>query len=199
MRKILTALLLAAMLLSGLAPAQAAPSKTTADMASARLYQIEDEEVPLAGLAVSITANPEAVEAEIASIYTFTVENGAPVIDYFGDDVKSQVAALLPEGLDLNSLVLNELVTVEISNLENALLDGDILVSFTFATTYEDGQNLVVLVGILSDNGETQWIPLEATAQEGVVKVHFTAEALEMAMDALFALAVLSEEEQAKP
>jgi len=135
-------------------------------------------------LAVTLVPLSASAEAVLAAI------GGFPnAIDYFDAAVQSAIAALLPAGFDLNSLVMNEFQSLAISGFQTG--SGDYGVSFTFATAYPNGAILVALVGIESGSGVV-WTPLKAEVFNGVVTVYFTQQVLAALSGRTAMLAILS-------
>ncbi len=188
----------------------AIPSKTTQDMAHVSRIDTKNS-VPVgaafsfsfANAAPATEAERIAVErklaatqAELSAIYAFSVENQRPVIDYFGDDIKAAAGLLLPEGFDMDTLAMNELVPLMINGYEEAY--GDMTVYLEFATQYQPGQPLVALVGVVTGVDEqgqqiVEWVPLQAEATEdGLVKVDFPSDLIMKIQQGDAMLAVLS-------
>ena len=217
---LLTVIFLVAFLLSASAQATA-PSITTADLTktisteainptTGQLSRIEDMDIPLTGdFAILIVYNSENVLNELSKIFIFMREKGLPIIDYFdydearenGDinedgEIKKKIALLLPEGFDLDTLIMNEFDTAQIFNYTGEI--GDVLVTFEFPSEYREGQIIVAVIGIFDEMGNVEWIPLKVETVKGpngviCVQIYFTQDAIIKAGEKSFALAILSE------
>ena len=104
------------------------------------------------------------------------------VATYFGTEVMTSAKEYLPETLDVETLVVDEVFPLETAGYEAEY--GDVEAVFEFVTTYEQGTTLLAMVGILGE-GETaevtEWIPMPAeVVEDGKVKITFTQEALEL-------------------
>lgn len=182
MNKKLICIVLSLVMASVGSMAFAASSKTTNDLTSAVLGANDST------LAVEYVALSADATAQLAEITAFVAGN-APVINYFGDAVAAEVAALLPVGFDATTLVMNELISARVSQYVPGT--EDVPVFFTFATAYADGAVIVVLVGIKDGNSVT-WVPLRAEVTGGLVKIFFTQSVLALINDREVMLAVLS-------
>lgn len=168
---------------------------------------ITDLQIPLAGnFAIIIVEDTDHVIDLLAKIQDFLQTKGLPIIEFFdfdettgisGDgEIKQLIAQLLPEGFDLDTLVMNEFVTLQSFSYSEQI--GDVICSFEFATVYEEEQIIVAVIGIFDAQGNVEWIPLEASIEKDVdgvirVKIYFTQEALVEAGEEPFALAILNE------
>lgn len=191
------------------------PSITAADLATVittevinpttgQRTRISDMPIPLTGpFSIEIIENSGDVLNELMKIAEFLKETGMPIIEYFDfsvgnqyGELKQKIALLLPQGFDLSTLVMNELVTIEPFFYSDEL--GDVLATFAFPTEYREDQIVVAVIGIYDDNGNVEWIPLKAETVKDAngrigVQIQFTQEALVKASDKPFALAILSD------
>lgn len=182
MKKILSILVVAIMVCSMTAFA-AVPSKTTTN-ATVVTTIVSTTGVEIAEtFSVAVAEDAEPVAKEIEKIYTFVTTNEAPVIEYFPEEVKTEIIAKLPETIAAEEVEINEFVTIE--QMEYTEEYGDVQVTFSFTTVYAPEQNLVALVGLFSgevdENGEpvVEWIVLDAVATEdGSVEITFTQDAM---------------------
>lgn len=165
------------------------PSKTTDDM-DAIAEVVTAQENPAFELVISETLSEEAA-AEIDRLYQFVSTNNQSPAMYYNESIREQMAGLLPDGVLLGDLQLNEFVSLEMRNFSEA--QGDTIASFRFATQYQDGQPVVASVVIFGLNGETTTVPLKAEVEGGLVKVLFPQDMLVRMATHPFALAVLSQ------
>lgn len=195
MNKKLVALMVAVLMMTVMMTAAyaSAPSRTTQNLTTVRTVTTTEEEEPVE-VAAAVVPNTPEVEAAIEEIAEFLATHaGEPVANFFSDDVKAKILEKLPAGITLDKFVINEIVTV---NIEMPVASTEpVEIAFDFATTYEDGQNVVGLVGVPGANGEMEWIPVEGVVEDGQVKLTFEPEVLAQIAGKPVALAVLSEEE----
>ncbi|MBR5380659.1 MAG: hypothetical protein IK140_09050 [Clostridia bacterium] len=150
MKKILAIVL--ALLLGTTCVAYAVPSKTTEDMSTFEIegttgddyfYIVADEDQTLA-------------EEELEKL----AEAGED--EYFGE-----AAEAAKEALELDALTTYEYLKVIAGNYKPEL--GDVLVHMAFATPFEEGQKVGIMLGFAAEEGN-EWTCLEGTgnADEGV-------------------------------
>lgn len=200
MMKKLVALMLSLVLVVfsyvALAGSVGVPSVITDDLIKVVGVETESGVAVAADFVAQVVGTSVAASAELAKIFA-AVSNGVAPVNYFAADVVSAVKALLPAGVNAEKLVMNEFAPLTITKYDSAY--GAMTVSFEFATKYKDGQSLVALVGYVSGkdaagNNVVTWIPLQAEAVNGVVKIHFTQEALELLDGKEAMIAILSAE-----
>lgn len=187
---IILALVMVFSMTQALAQAATVPSKTTQDMASvASLVSAETGIALPASFQVALQAPSIAAEQVLADLFAFT--QTAPPASYFPEEVRIELAKLLPEWVDVNTLALNEFVTLGVIDYDEAY--GDVIISFEFATEYADGQPIVALVGVKQDDSEDiVWTALQAEVVDGLVKIHFTKEVLLLLKTGEAMLAILN-------
>lgn len=233
MKKWMSALIAVILVLSAVtAFADAAPSKTTSDLATVEEVTTSTDVQVKEDFAITVAEDTIMTVEEVEKLYEFVTtpkedapaENNAP-IDYFEDEVKEAVLTILNENLpetealvldDLQDWEINEIVTVEAENYEEAY--GDVTVTFSFATPYEKDQKLIALLGLFDGTRtevepgvyefNAEWIPLQAEVGDAEVTVTadgqiettykvnviFTQEAMEkMAKSVSSTVAILSE------
>lgn len=187
MKKLVVILAALTMILTSVAyaaetPAMATvPSKTSNDVT-----KIVDK----SGIIVKVDPKVEHV-AELEKVIAFAAAKpDAPIVEYFGEEVKEQIAAVLPD-VEIEALEMNEFITIAVVPGQEAIADTE--VEFEFTTVYAETQTVIALVGILTD-GRTEWVTLEATVlASGRVSVHFTKDVLEkMNKAAAVTLTILS-------
>lgn len=169
-----------------------APSKTTSDLVNTGKTQSTQEETVVPEDLVATVPDTPQVTALKEKLLALVTDDGEPVTNYFSDAVKAEIARKLPAGVSLESLQLNEIVTLAAMAYDPAY--GDVVTTFEFPTQYEDGEPIVALLCIFDAAGNEEWIVLEAEAKDGKVNITFTQEALEKMQNTNAALAILSEE-----
>lgn len=190
MSKKLVSLLLAVMLLmTGVVYAEFNGSKTTADTTTTRV-------VSSTGLQVSadfkvFTTDPTAFSTDVSNqISAFLSGPDARIAGFFSEQIQSEISALLPMGMDLGKLEMNEFTALDALNYLVAY--GDVTVAFTFATPYTFGQTVVALVGVSTPVG-VEWHVLSATVNaDGEVEIVFPADVVTLVNANEAVLAVLS-------
>ncbi|MBQ9264165.1 MAG: hypothetical protein IJ189_08160 [Clostridia bacterium] len=103
----------------------------------------------------------------------------ANVAEYFGK--AEEIAAILGEG----EYKVNELWPVIAANYDESM--GDIVATFTFATPYEDGEKVAVL---LSVDGE--WSVFEGEAKDGAITVTLDAATVEKVVESGALIAIVN-------
>ncbi len=191
-KKLVCVLLAVAMLCMSSVAFAAVPSKTTEDMAATVSVASTTGVAVAAEFVVTTVEETEDATAELKAIADFTASKNVAPIQYFAEEVKAEAAALLPEGFDMDKLVMNEFAPLTVEKYDAAY--GDVEVTMSFATKYTADQALVAMVGV--QNGETvDWTAqsAEATA-EGFVKVTFSQDVLSQVETGSAMIAILSEE-----
>lgn len=104
------------------------------------------------------------------------------IVDFFGfdADARNTLQEMLPEGVDLTSLQMDEFFKIVSWGYESTYGDVDAL--FDFMTDYPDGTALVAVVGIF-ENENVTWTPVTAVAENKLVRVTFTQDVLEKLQD----------------
>lgn len=176
-RKLISLVLVLALVMMASVALAAVPSKTTADLVKTGAIVSESGAVLPSDFTVSVAAESIAANTELAKILAFVTAKNEPVANYFNDDVKAEIIKLLPAGTDLSKLVMNEFFPIDAIKYDASY--GNIAVTFQCATVYKDGQNIVALLGIVNDSdASVTWMPLQAEVVNGNVVIHFTQEAL---------------------
>ncbi len=127
----------------------------------------------------------EASEAEIAfanevlaKIKAFVSENGLPVVEYFGFDVRAAISEKIPADMAVEDLALREFCALPLNAMAAAYdpAYGDITIQMSFAVGFDAGDVVVPVLGIGdSATGEITWIALDAVVNaEGLVEITFT-------------------------
>jgi len=110
---------------------------------------------------------------------------GDKVINFFDEDTKASIAALLPPGFDLKKLNLYEFTSLK-EHIDTIPSRGA-EVQFGFPTSFKKGKAVVAVIGVLLDDGTIKWMPLETKVMAVIkngkltykLRVKFTKEALQ--------------------
>ena len=191
MKKLLC-LVLALLCIASFALADSVPSKSTADMVSVQVQGNipADSGFVLTPVVDSITYQV-AVEACQNQIEKLAAS--ASVEAYFGEvkDGDGNVISL-KEILGTDTLNVNEFMPVVVENYEESY--GDVTATFQFSTPYAQGEEVLVLVGVINAlTGEVEWVALAGVGTaDGGIEVTFTAAILSAIQSNTAMLAVVS-------
>lgn len=199
--------------------AESVPSKNTADMVIVTVDQTLTPNIPAdSGFAVTPVLEEDALHAvkyadhimlcktEIAKLAEAvgqreTGAESSAVEAYFGEIRDSAGNAVtLSEALDAQTLNVNELMPLAVSNYDPSY--GNVTLSFQFKTPYAQDEAVLVLIGIQNAATEAiEWTAFEGvgTGEEGAVQVAFTPEILEAIQNNVALIAVVSAGEAANP
>lgn len=199
MKKLMSVLVVMAMVLMGVAAYASVPSKTTTDITTVEAVESTSGVELAADFAIAVTQDSAPVAQEIEKLYSFVKTQGSAPIAYFPAEVQEMIQLNLTEGYDIKALELNEFVSIEQFAYDAAY--GDIVASFAFATEYSVDQKLFAVIGCYSGavdaNGNylVEWVVADAQATEdGQVKVTFTQDVLTQIQNAeATSMAILSE------
>lgn len=191
MKKLLC-LVLALLCIASFALADSVPSKSTADMVSVQVQGNipADSGFVLMPVVDSITYQV-AVEACQNQIEKLAAS--ASVEAYFGEvkDGDGNVISL-KEILGTDTLNVNEFMPVVVENYEESY--GDVTATFQFSTPYAQGEEVLVLVGVINAlTGEVEWVALAGVGTaDGGIEVTFTAAILSAIQSNTAMMAVVS-------
>lgn len=158
------------------------PSKTAKDsvklakLVSADGTQIEDD------FELLIVDESEIIIRELALIREHVKEEEQPVCTWLPDEERDEIQLLLSDGLDRDELVVYDYLPLITKNYKDTY--GDVISTFTFATPYEEGQQVVTVLGLPRETpveGETlmDWAVQRAQVNEnGEVEIVFDQLAL---------------------
>ena len=192
-RKLISLVLVLALVMMASVALAAVPSKTTADLVKTGGIVSESGTALPSDFAIFVAAESVAANTELAKILAFVTAKNESVANYFNDDVKAGIAALLPAGTDLSKLVMNEFFPIDAVKYDASY--GNVAVTFQCATVYKDGQIIVALLGIINDSdASVTWMPLQAEAVGGNVVIHFTPEAFAAMSNGTAVIAILDAE-----
>lgn len=181
--KKLVCLVLALVCFATVAMAESVPSKSTADMVSVEVKG--DAGIVVAP--VEDTAENQVVIAKCnAEIEKLAA--AASVAAYFGE-VKNAAGEIVTLG---DGLTVAEFLPLTVANYEETA--GNVTVSFQLATPYAAGETVIVLVGIVAEDGAVEWTAFEAvgTGVNGAIEVEFTSEVLLAIQNGTALMAVVS-------
>lgn len=178
-----------------LACAATVPSKTTQDLAKVVSVTSDVGAAMPDDLLISLLKETESADKALKQLVEFTDQGLAPV-RFFNETVQGEIASMLPGGADPDQLVIDEFSPMIVKH--KAESSGGVTASFQFATVYEDGQTVVVLVGIVTGtdaqgNPVIDWTPIRAEVENGLVKAYFPEELLTLLNSKDAMIAVLSE------
>lgn len=194
---VVTALMLICVAIPSLAAV--VPSKTTGDLGDfIGAVNNEGQPVPVKIVTTEIAPAPVAeapaaetpaenkepapkkltlAESVLEEIVAFIADQQLAPIGFFDDLVREQAALLLPEGADMETFELNEILPANLEGYDESF--EDVIASFTFATAYLPGQTLLTMYGVKGEDGAMTWYPLQTVVgEDGVVQIHFTKEVL---------------------
>ena len=142
------------------------------------------------------TEETAIIAAENTSIRSFVKDENKPVIRFYPTEAQNEAMLLLPEDLDVEKLVAYEVMDVDCVNYKHAF--GDVLVRIKFATPYQDGQKLVVMLGLDREQtadsaNQLDWVVLRSEVKDGYVNITFAQAALEIMEERPALMMVLSE------
>lgn len=164
MRRFLSALVIALMIVSMLGTAFAVPSKSTTDLTQVEAVTTQNGET--ATFTVSIVEDTPATTQVVADLVKLVNEDAKPVVTYFPEDTQAKIAASLPEGTDPAQITVSEIFTVQAFNYEDTF--GEATVGMNVATVYTEQQQLVIVIGY-EENGVMQWITAPGQFVDGKV------------------------------
>ena len=145
---------------------------------------------------VSHVVETEAINKEVAEMRSQRAEKKT-FISFYPLTAQREAQLLLPDGFDMDSLVTYEILSVDCVNYKHTY--GDVLVRFSFATPFKDGQTIVAMLGLERENRtntdgyELDWVALRAEVKDGYVDITFPQVSLEVMEEHPALLAVLSE------
>lgn len=176
MKKLLTLAALVCMILtSAVAFAQPFPSKTAQDLT---IVSCDFD-----GWAIFITEPTELIENEVKLMGEHVATE--PIATFFDADVQELLPEFKPENVeDVNELIAYELVAVACEGYKAEYNDAHAY--FMFATTYEEGAEVTVMIGLPKEYVEENtdaltWSVQKCVVENGEIRVEFLqAELLQM-------------------
>ena len=158
------------------------PSKTAYDtvrvtkLAAADGTPIEDD------FELLVVEESEIITRELALIREHVKEKEQPVCTWLPDEDRDEIQLLLTDELDRDELVVYDYLPLITKNYKDTY--GDVISAFTFATPYEEGQQVVTVLGLPREEpveGETlmDWAVQRAQVNaDGEVEIVFDQLAL---------------------
>ena len=189
--KKLICLVLALMLCMGAVAAMAAPSPTTDDMNETTTNK------PKTSTLVVKTIDPNSAEykalVEKCLAELEKLENSESVAVYFGEVIDSEGNKVpFAELFGEDALTVCEMMPIVVENYDESL--GDVKITLQFATPFEKGEEVVVLIGLIDGQiGEVEWYALKGvgTGVNGAVEVVVTSKMMVAIQNGQALIAVL--------
>lgn len=123
---------------------------------------VEDER-----FSINFIMNRFPVIDECAKMYK-EITLGKPAPEYFPVENQQQIAALLPDGVTMEDLLLTEVACIQVEDYKPEY--GDQTVKFEFITDYEKDQTVVLVFGICDEpESEMDWVVQPAIIVDGDV------------------------------
>ena len=188
MKRKLIALVMALVTLTVSTTALAAqPSKTTEDLT--RVVKVETKTGNASSALVWVDKTPpELAKTQLEAMKSFIAKKNSAA-NYFPDDAKKGMAALLPTGTDLTKLTLSEYVALGIGTYDASY--GDVSATFQFPTAFAADKTVIAMVGYAGSDGTMIWQALKTTIVKGNLVIVFPSDLMtKIGHDAI--LAVLS-------
>lgn len=192
-KKFISLLLAVVLCLSITVAASAAPSVTTKDLTQFAVAAPKKDVAPVE-MAEAKASDPVAqvCKDEIAKL------KDADVVEYFGEVKDANGKAVdLTEKLGSSELKVQEMCAVTVKGYES----GSVKVTMKFSTPYEAGEKVVVLIGLVGDDGAIEWIAVDGTVlaaedgkpeTEGRIQIELSAKLMEKIGDNTVLVAVVS-------
>ncbi len=143
------------------------PSKTVGDITDIRIYAAGNKNYIL-----KIIPHTQQALKAFDVLRKHIVEERLPAIDYFGAEVTQKAAELLPASVDALALELSEFATCIAYNYDYD--HGEVIADATFPTSYQNGQNIVAVVGVFKDDSTVVWTAQKAETVNGNARITFT-------------------------
>lgn len=172
----------------------AVPSKSTADMAT---VEVAGDNIPAdSGFAITPVVDETVNEALVKTVQAEIAKlaESASAVEYFGEvkDAEGNVVSLT-ELLGVDTVNVFEFMPLSVENYDVAY--GNVTATFQFATVYAEGEEVLVLIGVVNEETEAvEWTALNGvgTGAEGAIEVEFTPEVLEAIQGGEAMMAVVS-------
>lgn len=127
-------------------------------------FNVEDT-APAEMLALTPT---DTTTGELAKIIEFTGWTEKPVVRYFPEETQKEIEEI---GGDRDSFIMSDYMRANFSTKADE--KEDVKMSADFSLDYLPGQIVVIVIGVPGEDGETEWIPVEAKVTE-VGKISFS-------------------------
>lgn len=145
------------------------PSKTAQDTTRISVSENVREAANGVNFRIKLVEPSTEIDAELERIDEH-LNAGNPLFTYFDEAIQARIVLLMGEDVDTDDI---KGYVVESVMQENYHDNDDGYTAFTFAVPYEDGQSVVVAVGVPED-GAMRWVPNRAKVQDGKVHVIFS-------------------------
>ena len=189
--KKLICLVLALVLCMGAVVAMAAPSPTTDDLNETRTNKPKTSTLVVKTIdlnSAEYKALVEKCKAELEKL-----ENSESAAVYFGEVIDSEGNKVpFAELFGEDALTVCEMMPIVVENYDESL--GDVKVTLQFATPFEKGEEVVVLIGLIDgQTGEVEWYALKGvgTGVNGAVEVVVTSKMMVAIQNGQALIAVL--------
>lgn len=165
----------------------AQPSKTTEDLT--RVVKVESKTGKASNALIWVEKEaPDLAKTQLETIKSYIAKKNN-IVNFFPDDAKKSMTAMLPTGTDLTKLTLSDYVPIGIGDYDAKL--GDVSATFQFPTSFKTDKTVVVMVGYAGSDGTVIWQALKTTVVNGNLLLVFPSELMtKIGHDAI--LAVLS-------
>ena len=193
MKKLVCMLLVLMMALSAVAMAtEFVPSKTTGDLTQFTI-KTENAAAPVTfairPVAVSEVEHAEKVEACNNEVKKLAAAEN--VVEYFGEVKTAAGEAInLKEILDVETVNVFEFCPFVVEDYEAEM--GNVAMTMQFSTPYAVDEVVVILIGLVAEDGTVEWIAFEGIGTEEGVAVEFDAETLVAIQEGTALMAVVS-------
>lgn len=148
------------------------PSKTTEDLT--RVVKIETKTAQSGKALIWVEKAPfELAKTQLKEMKTFLSKKNA-IANYFSDEVKKGMSALLPAQTDLTKLRMSEYVALGIGDYDAAM--GDVSATFEFPTAFGTNKTVIAMVGYPASDGTVIWQALKTTVVKGNLLLVFPSE-----------------------
>ena len=189
--KKLICLVLALMLCMGAVAAMAAPSPTTDDMNETTTNKPKTSTLVVKTIDLNSTEYKALVEKCLAELEK--LENSESAAVYFGEVIDSEGNKVpFAELFGEDALTVCEMMPIVVENYDESL--GDVKITLQFATPFEKGEEVVVLIGLIDgQTGEVEWYALKGvgTGVNGAVEVVVTSKMMVAIQNGQALIAVL--------
>lgn len=189
--KKLICLVLALMLCMGAVAAMAAPSPTTDDMNETTTNKPKTSTLVVKTIDLNSAEYKALVEKCLAELEK--LENSESVAVYFGEVIDSEGNKVpFAELFGEDALTVCEMMPIVVENYDESL--GDVKITLQFATPFEKGEEVVVLIGLIDgQTGEVEWYALKGvgTGVNGAVEVVVTSKMMVAIQNGQALIAVL--------
>ncbi len=184
MKKIIAfALTLVLLCSAATAFAEAVPSKTTDDLSNVEVTV----ENPVEGKTPAMAAATEPEKLEAAAEELAKLQAAGSVEGYFGEETAKAIAAIVGEGAEAS---VDEFLPVTVLEYDESM--GEATIVMAFATPFENGEKVAVLIGLCQEAGEVEWSVYEGVGTEdGRLQFTVPADAMVAIMDGTALLAVV--------